>query len=114
MINPEGQAELIRGFNSSGTFPRQGSLVEHRAQGPWSTEKAEELSTCNQCGPPQGAEARFASDSPLEGHGFELSVKIRPEENCGFPGPRNRRNSTPSRGEIVSKKGPAVDSEPGS
>ena len=25
--------------------------------------------------------------SPLEGDGFELSVKIRPEENCGFPGP---------------------------
>jgi hypothetical protein len=41
----------------------------------------------------------------LEGDGFELSVKIRPEENCGFPGPRNRRNSTPSRAKIVSKKG---------
>ena len=25
-------------------------------------------------------------DSPLEGDGFDLSVKIRPEENCGFPG----------------------------
>jgi hypothetical protein len=55
-------------------------------------------------------------DSPLEEDGFELSLGIRPEENCGFPGSRNRRNSTPSRGKIVSKKGvrsePAVDSEP--
>ena len=37
-------------------------------------EKAEELSACKQGGPPQGAEARFASNSPLEGDGFELSV----------------------------------------
>jgi len=29
---------------------------------------------------------QVAKDSPLEGDGFELSVKIRPEENCGFPG----------------------------
>src|ERR1700730_17306275 len=27
----------------------------------------------------------FAEDSPLEGDGFELSLKIRLEENCGFP-----------------------------
>jgi hypothetical protein len=48
---------------------------------------------------------RGFADSPLEGDGFELSVKIRPEENCGFPGPRHQHNSTPNRGEIVSKKG---------
>jgi hypothetical protein len=48
---------------------------------------------------------RFVDDSLLEGDGFELSVKIRPEENCGFPGPRHQDNSTPNRGEIVSKKG---------
>jgi hypothetical protein len=29
---------------------------------------------------------KFAVDSPLEEDGFDLSVKIRPEENCGFPG----------------------------
>jgi hypothetical protein len=29
---------------------------------------------------------RFAHDSPLEGDGFELSLEIRPEENCGFWG----------------------------
>jgi hypothetical protein len=28
---------------------------------------------------------RFATDSLVEGRGFELSVGIRPEENCGFP-----------------------------
>jgi hypothetical protein len=27
---------------------------------------------------------RFVHDSPLEGDGFELSLKIRPQENCGF------------------------------
>jgi hypothetical protein len=29
---------------------------------------------------------RFVADSPVEGDGFELSLGIRPEENCGFPG----------------------------
>jgi hypothetical protein len=29
---------------------------------------------------------RFASDSPLEGDGFELPLGIRPEEYYGFPG----------------------------
>ena len=29
---------------------------------------------------------RFVPDSLLEGSGFDLSVKIRPEENCGFRG----------------------------
>jgi hypothetical protein len=29
---------------------------------------------------------RFARDSPVEGDGFELSLKIQPKENCGFPG----------------------------
>ena len=29
---------------------------------------------------------KFAADSPLEGDGFELSLKIRPKENCGFRG----------------------------
>src|ERR1700736_2473621 len=29
---------------------------------------------------------RRVADSPLEGDGFDLSVKIRPEENCGFRG----------------------------
>ena len=29
---------------------------------------------------------RFVPDCLLEGDGFDLSVKIRPEENCGFPG----------------------------
>jgi hypothetical protein len=31
-------------------------------------------------------EVRFVTDSPLKGERFDLSVKIRPEENCGFPG----------------------------
>jgi hypothetical protein len=31
-------------------------------------------------------EVRFAVDSPLEGDGFELSLKIQPKENCGFSG----------------------------
>jgi hypothetical protein len=31
-------------------------------------------------------EVRFAIDSPVEEDGFELSLEIRPEENCGFPG----------------------------
>jgi hypothetical protein len=26
------------------------------------------------------------ADSPLEGDGFELLLKIQPKENCGFPG----------------------------
>jgi hypothetical protein len=37
-------------------------------------------------GPTSSGSNKFAIDSPLEGDGFELSVKIRPEENCGFPG----------------------------
>jgi hypothetical protein len=29
---------------------------------------------------------RKFADSPLEGDGFELLLKIQPKENCGFPG----------------------------
>jgi hypothetical protein len=29
---------------------------------------------------------RKFADSPLEGDGFELSLEIRPQENCGFRG----------------------------
>ena len=29
---------------------------------------------------------KFAHDSLLEGDGFELSLKIQPEENYAFPG----------------------------
>jgi len=53
-----------------------------------------------------GSAGLWADPIPtLEGDGCELSVKIRPEENCGFSGPRHQDNSTPNRGEIVSKKG---------
>ena len=29
---------------------------------------------------------RVLYDSPLEGNGFDLSLKIQPKDNCGFPG----------------------------
>jgi hypothetical protein len=29
---------------------------------------------------------RWRQFNKIEGDGFDLSVKIRPEENCGFPG----------------------------